>query len=292
MTFLIGHPAISWSAGLAERTGDVVSLDIQMPTFGPPGCITVSNGETPAGWRFVGALDPTRYPLAVLAGLRELVKPDSTVLGFPYRPSPVARQLLIECIRQCHPDRILAPAELSGILNIGQPLEFVPDLPTAPTHHAQSAKRRGRWIECLEACETHHLTMPSLIIEGARLGSGTPARNLGTGIDYAEVCGKTLLLASSEALDDHTVAHALDVAHADRAVVVTPEHYIGLVCAFAREDGTDFGVGRVTDIDFAAQTITCRCTAVAPAPVRILKLGSIRIDETGRELPPEKPWAI
>ncbi|MBV6458420.1 MAG: hypothetical protein HONBIEJF_01547 [Fimbriimonadaceae bacterium] len=292
MTFLIGHPAVSWSPWLAEHGSNVVSLDVQMPPFGPPGCITAGTADTPTGWRFVGSLDPTRYPLAMLAGLRDLASPDCTILGFPYRPSPVGRQLLIECIRQCRPERILAPSELSGDLMIGATFEYVANLPAAPTHHAQAAKRRGRWIECLEACETHHLTMPGLIIEGVRLGSGIALRNLGGGIDYAEVCGKTVLLASREPLDDHAVAHTLDVAHADRAVVVTPEHYIGLICAFAREDGTDFGVGRLTDIDFAAQTITCRCTAVAPAPVKVLKLGSIRVDETGRELPQEKPWAV
>lgn len=260
--------------------------------FGPPGCMTASDGERHAAWRFIGSADPTRYPLAVVAGLRDLHPGDQGfTLGFPYRPSPVGRQLMSECLRLAGPDRILAPAELRPSWCFAQSPEWVEGLPAAPTPHAQRAKQRGRWIETLEACETHHLNFDETSIEGVRLGSGQPIANVGDGIDYAEVCGKSLLLATRSALDDHTVAHALDIAHAERAVVVTPEHYIGLACAFAKEDGSDFGIGRLTDIDFVARTLTCRCTAVAPARVKVLKLGAMRIDETGRELPPEKPWA-
>jgi polynucleotide 5'-kinase involved in rRNA processing len=200
--------------------------------------------------------------------------------------------MLIECLRLAKPDRVLAPIELKASLPLPFSVYWVEGLPASATSHAQAAKRRGRWIECLESCETHSLNLAEVKIEGTRLGSGVPTPNLGGGIHYAESCGGTLLLAARDALDDHAVAEALDTAHARRAVVVNPSHYIGLVCSFAKEDGTDFGIGRLTDIDFASQVLTCRTTAVAPAKVPVLKLGGMRIDETGRELPAPVPWSF
>src|SRR5262249_27431054 len=104
--------------------------------------------------------------------------------------------------------------------------------------------------------------------------------------------GGTLLLLSNEEPSDQSVARALDVFHCGRVHVVHPESYDNLLCSFARESGEDFGTGIVQKIDFETKTATILCDAVPPAPIRILKLGGLRVDPSGRELGEVRPWQV
>ena len=109
---------------------------------------------------------------------------------------------------------------------------------------------------------------------------------------HAEVSGGTLFLVSEQDVHDTALARGLDVFHAGRAHVVPPGSYNGLLCSFARQDGEDFGTGIVQEIDFKTGVARILCDAVKPAPVRILKLGGLKIDTAGREMGEARPWQV
>jgi polynucleotide 5'-kinase involved in rRNA processing len=68
--------------------------------------------------------------------------------------------------------------------------------------------------------------------------------------------------------------------------------YRNLLCSFAKQSGEDFGMGILTDIDWNSMRAYAQCTAVPPAPVRILRLGSLRVDSNGHELGEVRPWQV
>ena len=88
------------------------------------------------------------------------------------------------------------------------------------------------------------------------------------------------------------MARALDRFHCERMVCVAPTAYEGLLCAFAREGGEPLGMGWIERIEFEKGLVHAYCTAVAPAPVRILQLGALRIDRDGNERGELRPWQV
>jgi polynucleotide 5'-kinase involved in rRNA processing len=129
-------------------------------------------------------------------------------------------------------------------------------------------------------------------VEGARLGAGIPFGKPLPGAHYAESCGATLLIVSEVHLDDHMVSSALDSAHASRAVVVRPDDYNGLLCAFSKANGDCFGMGVIQNVDFERRVFHVLSTAVPPAPVRILRVGGLRLSLDGDELGEIRPWQV
>jgi polynucleotide 5'-kinase involved in rRNA processing len=109
---------------------------------------------------------------------------------------------------------------------------------------------------------------------------------------HAEVGGGTLFLISEKEVEDHHLPRALDVFHCGRVHVIPPDSYEGLLCSFARQHGEDFGMGMIQTIDFESKTAKILSDAVPPAPVRILKIGGMRIDTAGRELGEVRPWQV
>ncbi|MEQ1935466.1 MAG: hypothetical protein ABL962_16525, partial [Fimbriimonadaceae bacterium] len=128
----------------------------------------------------------------------------------------------------------------------------------------------------------------------SRFGTAVPiTKQIGVdSILHAEVCGPNLLLVSEGEVDEEVMGRALDVSHASKAIITHPEEYQNLLCAFGRENGEEFGMGMIERIDFSGRMIHVRSDAVPPVPVRILKMGSMRVDQNGRELPEVRPWHL
>jgi polynucleotide 5'-kinase involved in rRNA processing len=146
----------------------------------------------------------------------------------------------------------------------------------------------------LEGCSEHVLELDHIGIHGVRLGCGqrlhgAPFDELGT---HVEVYGSTLLVVTDHDLDEQTAGEALNLAHATKLHLVSPTAYDGLVSSFVRGTGEDFGIGVVKGIDFLERKATFLNNAVAPAPVKSVRIGSLRIDETGKETGETKPWAV
>ncbi|MCW5942714.1 MAG: hypothetical protein KIS66_10810 [Fimbriimonadaceae bacterium] len=302
-TLLIGSPGVSWRETIRDEFGDhdFLCLDPAQPDFSSVARIVLWRDGKVRAWRFFGSLDLARFPHVALEGLVRLLREsdrDVAVLCPAYRPGPVLRHLLSLIAWTACPGRILI-ADGTPIGPTGWPVgpetvypaEAYPDL-------VQAAQRRATWLRILERCEDHTLDFSSLAFEGSRLGTGRRVERSAlsrSGLPetlYAEICGPTLFLVGPEELDESALSRGLDHFGCTKAHIVRPADYTDLVCSFARDSGQDFGFGFVQELDPATGVVRVRCTAVAPAPVRVLRLGALRVSEAGRELGETRPWQV
>lgn len=300
-TILVGSPDFTWREWVKthRKNRDLLVIDPAEPNYGTPARVALIRGEKCPLWRFVGSLDATRNPIAVLSGVASILPtlgPDWIAILPAYRHSPVLRHLCLAIAQLLRPDEILVP-EGSDFERAGWPVGPQRVVLDAAFHDlVRSAQRRARWIELLEQALPHEVPLDRVSLEGVRLGSGIeiPVASLKrTTLDcvlYAESFGQTSLLIADHELSPDQMATALDQTHATTATVIEPQSYSGLLCSFADQEGVDFGVGIIDSIDFTRRVINTRCTAIPPAPVRIVRVGSLRIDDSGKELGETKPW--
>jgi hypothetical protein len=302
-TLLIGSPATSWRSWLKENRGghDLLLLDPADPDHGHLGRVALFKGDKPVLTRFYGSLDPSRAPHVLVAALAELLteaEGDVIVQLFPLHGGPLLRQTIVLMAQMVLPEDILVPHNATFDLN-GFPvgpneLELEAAFPDTVRH----AQRKANWLKLIERCTEHKVDLNRINVDGARLGSGRVIKReqlakVGiTEVFHAEVSGGSLLLIAHEEPPEQSLARALDVFHCGRIHVVHPESYDNLLCSFARESGEDFGTGVIQRIDFETKIAHILCDAVEPAPVRILKIGGIRIDTSGRELGEVRPWHV
>jgi hypothetical protein len=302
-TLLIGSPGTTWRAWLKVHRGnhDLLLLDPADPDHGHLGRVALLKGEKPVLSRFYGSLDPNRAPHVLVAALAEFLSEaegDVIVQFFPLHGGPLLRHVIVLMSQMVLPDDILVPHnpgfDLDGFPVGPNEVELEPAFPDTVRH----AQRKANWLKLLERCYEHDLDLGRVTVEGARLGSGRVIKReqlAKVGITeafHAEVSGGTLLLVANEEPSEQSVARALDVFHCGRVHVVHPESYDNLMCSFARQDGEDFGTGIIQSINFETKSARILCDAVEPAPVRILKIGGLRVDTSGRELGEVRPWQV
>lgn len=298
----MGSPATHWRERLDEMLDDrpLLVADPMDPNRGTPGRVALYRGSRCIAWRFVGALDVARNPMAVLQGIALLLAEageDVVVQLFVARATALHRQLAVACAQLIAPTEILVPEDFALPLE-GWPVgpQRVTCEPSFP-RMVQTAQRRARWLELLEHCHDHTVAWREVSLQGARLGSGLPVdatirQALGASVVYAELAGKTLVTLGKDAPPEESVARALDLARAERWVALDPGLFSGRLCAFARADGEPFGLGIIEEMDVESGTFLVRCTAIPPVPVRILTLGTLRLDAQGRELADDAAWAV
>ena len=302
-TLLIGHNGVNWREWLKTNRGDqpFICLEPSDPLQSPPGRFTLTVGEKTIAWRFYGSLDAQRAPHILLTALFKLVaaSPQPPIVQFPaYRPYPLLRQTLLAACELFQPERVLVAKgteiDRNGFTVGPEEVELERSFPPVVVN----AQRKAQWIKLADEAITHIIPFDQLTIEGTRLGSGTAVRaeeiqKLAIPeLLYAETMGSSLLAVSKRDLDEHSLAKLSDHFETHRAVVSAPDSYWGLLCSFARETGEDFGIGFVERVDFAARAIQVRNTAVEGAPVRILRIGTLRLDSAGNELGEVKPWQV
>lgn len=302
-TLLIGSPAVSRREWEKEHRGarDWICLDPSDANHGLPARFTFWRGDKPLLWRFYGSLDPRRFPHVLIGGLAEMLQrasDDAVVQLFPFEPSPVLRHLAILTAQLVQPSEILI-SKGTAIDFSGWPVgpEEI-DLPPALPIIVQAAQRKAHWLKLVEECGPHEVDLRQVSVEGARIGAGKPltANQLEkTGIQgalYGEVCGGTLMLVTDDPPNEDCLSRSLAMFHCAKGHIVATTAYNDLMCSFARQDGEDFGTGLVQRIDFEARKAHILCTATAGAPVRILRLGALRVDLHGRESGEVRPWQV
>ncbi len=302
-TLLLGTPETTWRPWLKthREDSDLLILDPGDPDHGHLGRLVLFHGDKIVATRFYGSLDPARAPHLMVAGLAQLLALASENLFiqlFPLQGGPLLRHTVLLLTQLVQPDDILVPNpcpfDLEGFPVGPNEVELEASIP----EEVRVAQRKANWLKMLERCEEHEVALPRVAIEGARLGSGrviSREQLSKVGIEHvlhAEVGGGTLFLISDQEVDDHHLPRALDVFHCGRVHVIPTDSYEGLLCAFARQSGEDFGMGMIQSIDFETKTAKILCDAVPPAPVRILKIGGMRIDSAGRELGEVRPWQV
>ncbi len=266
---------------------DILCLDPDEPDLGFPGRLSIIRDGKSIYTRFFGGLDPQRAPhilLAALADALPLLQDNSLILGFKYRPTPILRQSLLMLAQLSRPEQILVPAGLEmsrhgfpiGPEDVELPAAFPPMV-----HHAQ---RKAQWLKLNESTEMHSISLRDLPTEGVRIGSGAVVhQNVLPGSLYLEATGTTLLAVCPDEPVPDDLSKALDLTGTTKGMVVSPEEYDGLLCAFCRDSGEEFGFGYIHGIDWSTFTANIRSTAIPPAPVRLLRVGGLRIDDRGRE---------
>jgi hypothetical protein len=296
-TLLIRHSGVSFHEELkCYPKQPHIILDPGDATHGPAAQLWLLRDGKPAASRFFGSTDPLRAPHVILAALFDFLKmaDDPIIVAPPYRPTPLLRQLLDIIAYTAKPERIVV-AEGTELSLLGWPVG--PETIAAPDAFPRivlDAQRKAQWLKLIERTHRHELPMSQLSIQGSRFGSAVPITNQ---IDsdlvlHAEVCGANLFLVSEGDLDEDIMGRALDIAHASKAIVAHPEEYKNLLCAFGRESGEEFGIGMIEEIDFRGRMIYACADAVPPVPVRILKMGTLRVDPNGRELTEGRPWHL
>jgi hypothetical protein len=302
-TLLLSTSERSWRDWLKEhrRGRDWICLDPGEPDQAPPGRLCLFRDERIVGWRFYGSLDSQRAPQLLLTALIQLL--DQAAEGvviqlWPNRGTPLIRHVTMLAAQITKPDEILVPKD-SGMDQAGFPVgpEEV-ELEAAFPAMVQNAQRKAHWMKMFEACESHEFDLSRVSVEGARLGSGLPihaddlTRFFKGKVVHGETAGGALFLIAREDPEDAEMARALDHFHCTRANIAHPGDYEGLLCSFAKQHGEDFGMGTIEAIDFEGGRVRAHCTAVAPAPVRILRLGALKVDTAGRELGEVRPWQV
>ncbi len=291
LTLLVGATGHSWRSWLEGYNGRVCVADPHLGDFGYPGRV----GELVDGkiveWRFVGSLEGTRNPLGLILGCLDLVRgwEEGVILGPEGRDSPASRQMLISLAQAMGVERIVMPEEC-GFAGWGWPVgpeevAVSTDFPVI----VKDAQRRARWLSLLEDSGLHEVVLADVRVMGARLGSG---RRVDLGCGLAEVGGGVLHWVTREEVGEDRIAGLVNEFHVGRVNLVDPRSYHGTVCSFAHEDGRDFAMGVVKRFDEGRGVVEILSPAVVPAPVRILKVGSLRVDSQGREIGEHAPWAV
>ena len=291
VTLLVGHAGHSWRDWLDLRLGDRVLVvgDPANAEHGAPGRVVRVVGEKVDAWRMVGTIDFLRNPLGWLAAIGELVTEDCVLVTPTVRDSPAARHSLLAMAQMVGVEEILMPdgflAERWGWPVGPELVKLSADFPDM----VKDAQRRARWLELIEDCDGHEVRLSDVRTMGVRLGSGVRAENeFGLG----EVSGGVLHLVTREMLDDEMISRMLDEFHVSKVSLVHPRSYHGLICSFAHEDGEDFGMGVIKRFDEMRGVMEVLNTAVVPAPVRVMKVGTFRVDSKGKEIGEQAPWSV
>lgn len=298
-TALISSPKFTWREFLAERKESArLVLDPADLILGGLGQIVLAKGDRFPMRRFLGSLDALRAPhliVGAISAARDGLSEDAVVQFWPYRRSPLAWQTLRLALDLVQPDEVLVSPDLAD-LNL--PNLTAVELPEAHPPTLQASQRKARWGAILQQAEDHTVDLTEARVFGGRLGSGvrldaTQRRHAGIGNAlYAEVSGGTLLIVADEEVEDAEAAAALDYVHAGKLSVLAPDAYDNLFVGLARANGEELGIGRIVSMDWTSLRMAVRATAVAPAPVGRLLLGSLRLDASGRELGEMKPWQV
>jgi len=291
VTLLVGVAGHSWRDWLESRLSNrgLVVADPAHAEYGAPGRVLRVVNRKIDSWRLVGTIDFLRNPVGWLSGIGELVEDGDVVVGPIVRDSPAARYSILAMAQLVGADQILIP---KGCFAEDWGWPVGPEVVAVSTEFpdmVKDAQRRARWLELIEDCQIHEIHLADVQMMGARLGSGVRAENeFGLG----EVSGGTLHLVTREMVDEDMISRMLDEFHVSKVSLVHPRSYHGLICSFAHQNGADFGMGVIKRFDELRGVMEILNTAVVPAPVRILKIGSFRVDSKGKEIGEQGPWTV
>lgn len=304
-TVYLSPPSASWTAALKEdfNSCDILVADPASPFCAPPGRLAIlRHGKVPE-WSFVGSLLWQHAPhvfLAAIAHLAPLLEPAASVL-LPFADdSPLHLQTTRLALGLLDPQKVVIPTGLNvHTLALNLPLEEANPEEALPAQVSKSM-RRATWVAHLQKCSLHRFPLATMQLDGARLFAGTslaPERLGFIGehqVLSATLMGKTLQVISAHPIPDGRVNRAMQLAGAHHAYLVNPADYLHTIVACTDANGRDFGLGFIRFLDVERKEIEIQANIVAGTPVPLLKLGSLRIDTEGRELPPAAPgrWAL
>lgn len=273
----------------------------------PPCTVTL---RTPDGaldqTHFVGSLslihDPLASQHAVWSAL-ERVGDAPLVAALPIQSvTPVSVHTLRMIVRSLRPTRCIRVGEIAveHMLGVAE-IEDHPAVHDRLGPRASRPKRKAWWTEYLARCSEHEVPLNAVRVQGGRLGAGirlspgdvAEIRRIGVqGAAYAEVCGSTLFILTTEPQGSDHALEAADAFGCQTAHLTAATTYRGLIVAAENAAGKVFAVGRNREFDPSRLTFYVSAPIEPPMPIETLLLGRLRIDENGDEIGVLKPWQV
>ncbi len=295
-TLLINHPRWTWREWLRHELGDTPLLiaDPSFSDYGWAGRISIYREGRVRGWRFVGATDSAQAPLAVLAGTSRLLRemPENYFLLAPSGlTGPATRELIYSMAEMVELDRCLIPSKSAyARWKWPWPTEAI-EMEAQTPDYILRAHRRAKWVEMLDLGNLQEFDLADVVIQQARLGAGFKMDlSEWGGIGWA--AGSVLHVVTDQDIDEYAAARLMDEAHARRISLIHPSEYRGLLCSLARSDGRDVGMGIVHSFDPQTQKLVLHTTAEEGSRANIVRLGLLKLDETGNEVGDLRPWTV
>lgn len=277
-----------------DERQEMIVLDPEEYSYGPAGRLLLLKDGKVAAWSFVGSLDPLRQPLALFSGLAALMRkagPNPTVRLFPLKKAPLAIQTALEIAHILQPEKIIT-LEGRGLESLPWPVgaEVVPG-EKAPPEMVPEARRRREFSTLSDAQQLHPFDWTSGGLMGGRLGRGTPIPRLDDTL-WAEVMAGTLFVLTPQPLTEPQLRRMMEDSNCDKVMSASPNDYKGLLVSLTRQDGTDFGLGLIEEVDLARRTFMIRSPFPPETPIPLVKLGGIKLDSTGKQIGQVKLWSL
>lgn len=277
-----------------DERQELIVLDPEEYNHGPAGRLVLLREGRVAAWSFVGSLDPLRQPLALFSGLAALMRkagPNPAVRLFPLKKAPLAIQTALEIAHILQPEKIIT-VESRGLEKLPWPVgaESVPG-EKAPPDMVPEARRRREFSTLSDAQQLHPFDWTSGGLMGGRLGRGTPVPRPDDTL-WAEVMAGTLFVLTPQTLSDAQLRRMMEDSNCDKVMSASPDDYKGLLVGLARQDGTDFGLGLIEQVDLARRTFLVRSPFPPETPIPLLKLGGLKLDSTGKQVAAVRLWSL
>lgn len=273
----------------AGRSVSFVDADIGQKDVGPPASVALANLHAPAplaraghdALYFVGHVSPMAHFLPLVLGTRRMVDAaqgefvviDTT--GLVQGKGRVLKGFLVEALQ---PDAVVClerGEELAPIRHAARHLNLLrlrPSPLAAPK--SSDARRRAReeaFRRHFQAAREVNIRLEQLIMQRTSLFNGRPVDD--PRFLYAERLPDGLI----------AVAGAAAPAAEGRIQVLPRDFADHLLCGVADATGKCLGLAIVTGIDFPRRSLALY-TPVPRQRIRIVQLGDMYVDRSGREL--------
>ncbi len=305
----------------------VVDADVGQSEVGPPGTIgmgvagepiDVLSDVKPSKFHFVGATSPAGHLVECCIGAKKMVDAarersadmvilDTTGLvdGFLGRRLKTCKADLVR------PDYIVAVQRNKEVEHLLAPFDKtecfrllrVPASPLAQkkTPELRAARRRASFSAHFSGAATHKIRLDEVSTWNSLFGTGRPMKwqymkfmqdALKCRILHAEVSAKGVF-AVAEHRCSRSGLQEIEEEFKTQNVVVTPgEAFNNLLVGLADGQGNTMDVGLVEAVDFQQRIMYVVSPIKTVTPVRVVKLGSIRVTKEGQEIGSVTPGTI
>jgi|SRR5579872_4825585 len=312
----------------AGRSVAVLDGDIGQSEIGPPGCVGLGypaaplralSDVPPAALAFVGATAPRGNLLEHAAALRLLAdaaraaQPDLLIVdttGFLQGQS--ALRLKHAKLALLAPDHVVALQRRHECEPALAPLKYrenvrihrlpVPRVivPKSPAFRAQ--RRAGRFARYFEGAELRHYNFDDVVMTGTWLNSAPPVAPhllkflsdaLRVRVFYGEECDRHLGLVTNVLPQGESGLALAQEQFRAQAITITPAARLHhLLIGLADGNGKLLGLGLIESVDFRRRQVGVLTPIRAPAAIRLLQFGLLRVKPDGVEIGANRPGDV
>jgi polynucleotide 5'-hydroxyl-kinase GRC3/NOL9 len=312
----------------AGRQVAVVDGDVGQSEIGPPGCVGMGLPSepvrslvdvAPAALAFVGAVSPRAHLLEHAAAVRQMADaaraalPDLLVVDTTgMLQGPAARRLkhakfallapehvvALQRGRECEP--ILAPLRHADRVRVHR--LPVPAIITVKPSALRAQRRAGRFARYFENAELRLYNFDDVVMTGTWLNTGPPlaphllrfaSNALGVRVYHAEECDRQISLMTSVLPESEQGIGLVQEQFRAQAITLTPAPRLRhLLTGLADGNGRLLGIGLIESLDLRRRQIGILTPIRAPAAVRLIHFGILRVRPDGTEVGANRPGDV